>query len=282
MLHTTRQEITGYARKHALHWIEDESNANPVHKRNFLRAHVLPRLESGFPGYRTSLARTAAHAAEAAQLLDELADLNSAAAVAGERVSVAALRELGLPRARNLLRRMLARRGLAVPPSERLMEFIRQTFEVAIDRHPKLELGSSHVLQADGGFIALVSAQPKGRLFAPWHGEKLIMLPHGRLIFELAPGTGIRAAMVAAEGLSIRSREGGEHLRTDARRPNRSIKNLMQEAGIPAGLRGRWPLLVNARHLVAIPGIGVGVNWQCPPDEMGWRVEWRPDALQGE
>ena len=111
-----------------------------------------------------------------------------------------------------------------------------------------------------------------------WSGENVVTLPHGRLMFERAQGAGIRIAMIPASGLSIRSREGGERLQIAANRPRRTLKNLMQEAGVPAALRSRWPLVVHAGHVIAIPGIGVGVDWQCPPDEQGWRIEWRSIA----
>ena len=279
LLQTTRNEIVEYARRRGLHWIEDESNANPVYKRNFLRAQVLPRLEEGFSGYRTSLSRAAAHAAEAAQLLDQLADLDAAAAVDGDRVSLAALRELGALRARNLLRRILARRGLAVPPGERLAEFIRQAFEAAKDRHPALKLEGHNVLRADGGYVGLVCVPPSEPFAAAWHGENIVVLSHGSLLFKKVQGAGIRATMVPASGLIIRSRDGGERLKVAPNRPERTLKNLMQEAGVPAPLRSRWPLIVHAGRLVAVPGIGVGADWRCPPDEQGWGIEWRPGVL---
>jgi tRNA(Ile)-lysidine synthase len=276
LLQTTRKEIVEYARRRGLHWSEDESNANTTYKRNFLRAQVLPRLEEGFPGYRTSLGRAAAHAGEAVELLDQLADLDATAAVDGGRVSLAALRELGALRARNLLRRILARRGFAVPPGERLAEFIRQVFEAARDRHPALKLEGHHVLRADSGYVALDCAPPSGPFLVAWHGESVVVLPHGKLLFEQMQGAGIRVAMVPASGLIIRSREGGERLKVAANRPLRTLKNLLQEAGAPSASRSRWPLIVHAGRLVAVPGIGVGVDWQCPPGEAGWGIEWRP------
>jgi tRNA(Ile)-lysidine synthase len=274
LLQSTRKDIVEYALRHHLRWIEDESNADPAHKRNFLRAQVLPRLEDGFPGYRTSLARAAAHAADAAQLLDQLADLDAGVAVAGDRVSIAALRDLGALRAGNLLHRMLAQRGLAMPPGERLAEFIRQAFEAAKDRLPALRLDKRHVLYAEGGQIMLGCAPLRDPILTTWHGESVVLLPHGRLLFAKTQGSGIRAAMIPGSGLIIRSREGGERLKIAANRPGRTLKNLLQEAGIPAALRSRWPLIAHAGGLVAVPGIGVGVDWQCPPDETGWTFEW--------
>jgi tRNA(Ile)-lysidine synthase len=276
LLQATHKEIVEYARRHGLRWIEDESNADSAYKRNFLRAQVLPRLEEGFPGYRTSLARTAAHSAEAAELLDQLADLDAMAAVEGEHISLAALRELGASRAKNLMRRVLAQRGRAVPPGERLAEFVRQAFEARHDRHPALQLDGHHVLRADGGYVRIVCVPSTEPFLVAWRGEGVVALPHGSLLFEKTRGAGIRAALVPPAGLSIRPREGGERLKVAANRPGRTLKNLLQEAAVPAALRSRWPLITHGSRLVAVPGIGIGVDWQCPPDEQGWKIKWCP------
>ena len=54
-------------------WIEDPSNAQLRFTRNRIRHQVLPALYAAFPVMRETLARSARHAAAAAQLLDELA-----------------------------------------------------------------------------------------------------------------------------------------------------------------------------------------------------------------
>jgi tRNA(Ile)-lysidine synthase len=72
----------------------------------------------------------------------------------------------------------------------------------------------------------------------------------------------------------VRFRTGGERLRTAWNRPRRTLKNLFQEAGIPAPLRERWPLLAVDDDLIAVPGVAVGVDWQCPPGGDGWIVTW--------
>ena len=280
LLPATREAIVAYARRHRLHWIEDESNADISIRRNFLRARILPALASGFPGYRKSFARAAAHAANAADLLDELADRDAALAADGDGMSLAALREFGALRSGNLLRRMLARRGLGVPPNERLAEFLRQAFSAAIDRHPALKVDGRHTLRAEGGRILLDSAPAFEPFLAVWRGESSIVLPHGALTFSRTLGSGIRAALIPPSGLTIRPREGGERLQIAPRRPVRTLKNLLQEASIPAWARSGWPLLAQAGTLIAIPGVGVGVDWQCPPQEVGWESAWHPGTAR--
>ena len=57
--------------------------------------------------------------------------------------------------------------------------------------------------------------------------------------------------------MQVKLRAGGERLQPDARRPRRTLKNLFQEAGVPAWERERLPLLYRGDALVWAPGLGV-------------------------
>uniref|UniRef100_UPI0035567216 ATP-binding protein n=1 Tax=Pandoraea sputorum TaxID=93222 RepID=UPI0035567216 len=74
LLEVPRAALEAYARRHGLRWIEDPSNQNVQFARNLLRGQVLPLLRSRWPQAAASLARSAAHLAEAQQLLGELAE----------------------------------------------------------------------------------------------------------------------------------------------------------------------------------------------------------------
>ena len=120
LLDVERGELEAYAGEHGLRWVEDDSNEDVSYPRNFLRHKVMPVLQQRFPAYRATLARSARHFAEAAELLDELAALDAESAIQGERLSVAALRRLSSARGKNLLRYFLAARGAPIPDATRL------------------------------------------------------------------------------------------------------------------------------------------------------------------
>jgi tRNA(Ile)-lysidine synthase len=54
-------------------WVEDPTNQDPAFTRNRIRATVTPALRAAFPHYLDTFARSAAHAAQAQQVLDEVA-----------------------------------------------------------------------------------------------------------------------------------------------------------------------------------------------------------------
>lgn len=135
-----RAEVEAHARARGLAWVDDESNADTAFARNFLRHEVMPLLSARFPAAGANLGRAAAHFAETAGLLDDLAALDWAAVSAGDALRLPALRGLSPARLANLLRYRLRQLGWQVPAAARLAEFCRQLQAAGPDRHPELAL----------------------------------------------------------------------------------------------------------------------------------------------
>lgn len=140
LLDASRGEIEAWALANGLDWIDDESNADPRFSRNFIRHQVLTAVAGRFPGAEASLAQAAANFAEAALLLDDLAELDWQRVADGEAARLVELRQLSAVRLKNLLRYRLRRLGWRVPVANRLDEFVRQLLVAAPDRHPELVL----------------------------------------------------------------------------------------------------------------------------------------------
>ncbi|TMH61387.1 MAG: tRNA lysidine(34) synthetase TilS [Betaproteobacteria bacterium] len=274
LLDIPRTTLAEYASARALTWVEDESNTDRRHARNFIRGDVAPLLAARFPGYPGTLVRAARHQAEAALLANELALIDAAGAIDKAGLARARLTALPPARARNLLRWFLHEKGLRHPSEARLTEMMRQLSSAGEDAririaHDGAEIGSHR------GRVAVHAPEPP-EFERIWRGESEVSLPGGVLAFERARGAGLAAVKLERSQVTLRSRHGGERIRLAANRPTHAVKKLLQEARMPPWERENLPLIWSGDELVAVPGIGVALAFQAGPEEAGWRVEWRP------
>jgi tRNA(Ile)-lysidine synthase len=270
LLEVPREAIAAYATARQLAWVDDESNRDQTLARNFLRLRVAPLLAQRFPQWRRLLARAAAHFAEADLLLER-------SVPRAKRASVAALRALEPAAAKLQLRAFLARSGLRAPSARKLSDMLRQILGAARDTRLAIEHDGA-LLRVYRG--ALLSTPPRsaGRAEAvAWRGERRLDLPEfgGEIRFRLVRGQGIDPRVLGEGDLTVRTRNGGERLQPDARRPRRSLKNLFQENAVPAWEREQLPLLFQRDALVWVPGLGIDVKFRALPGTMGWVPEWR-------
>lgn len=150
LLDVSRAAIEAYALANHLAWIDDESNTDLSLTRNYLRHEALTALTQRFPAAEIALSQAAANFSEASGLLDELAELDWRLAGDGDTAQLSVLRELSLPRLKNLLRYRLRQLGWRVPVAARLDEFARQLQTAGPDRHPELVLPEGKMHSARG------------------------------------------------------------------------------------------------------------------------------------
>jgi tRNA(Ile)-lysidine synthase len=280
LLGAARAEIEEYARERGLAWVEDESNAEERHARNFVRRRVLPQLTQLNPAASANLARSAAHLAEAHELARALAALDAREATRAGRLSAAALARLPVTRAKNLLRWAIAEAGLAAPDASRLDEMLRQLAGARPDAGVQITLDGAQVRRyRDAIWIVAGQGAPPAGFRARWDGRRAWHLPElgGTLRFKATTGAGLAARALAGRAVEVRLRAGGERFQPDGRRPRRLLKTLLQEGGVPPWERERLPLVYCAGKLVAVPGIGVAAGARAAAGERGWALSWAPD-----
>lgn len=297
LLHLLRAQLEQYAHARDLRWIDDESNADTRYARNALRHDVLPGLAVHFPGFRDALARTAAHAAAAQRLLDELARVDLQAARGDEEGALSrdALLALDDERAANLLRYWMRTLGMPAASTARLTDALRQLREI----------GDAHTLRVDHAGQALRSY--RGQIYweagdsadppdetalvrrvesvLAWQGESVWRLPQWRGTFIFNDASADAPDAISAEALTraplvARSRCGGERMRCAPSGPSRTLKNLFQERGVPSWKRD-VPLLFAGDTLLFVPLIGVNraAVAESPQRTKARyvRIEWRED-----
>ncbi len=105
-------------------WVEDPSNADQHLTRNRIRAQVLPALSKALPAYRATFARSAAHAAQAQEVLNEVAAHDLAQVGVPPRIQ--ALQQLSRARQALVLRHWLRQHHATTPSTAQLQELLDQ------------------------------------------------------------------------------------------------------------------------------------------------------------
>ena len=131
-------------------WVEDPSNANTAYTRNHIRLALLPALARVFPQFRETFARSARHAAQAQNLLTEVAEQDMAAV--GTPPQIKALQQLSHARQANLLRHWLKVVYGVAPSTAQLVELQRQVAACTTRGHAiHIKVGAGQVRREGTG-----------------------------------------------------------------------------------------------------------------------------------
>jgi len=277
LLAFTREQLRAEADARELAWLEDPSNAEPHHDRNYLRLNVLPALRARWPAAAQHAERLAEQAADAERLLEAVASEDARSLVEPWHVPRATLEALDAPRQRNLLRYLLRATGLEVPSARKLEELRHALLEA----HPESRAhvrwpGGEGRIHREALYLGapLPPASPPGYEARLRSGEAWIG-PEGRLELEPARhGAGLPQSWVD-EGLTLRFRGGGERFRPRGRDHHHSLKHLFQEEGVVPWMRDRVPMIFRADELAAIGDLWISADVDAAPaTEPRWCVKW--------
>lgn len=124
LLRVRASDIRAWLLARGVAHVEDPTNLDQQFTRNRIRARLLPTLEATFPQFRDTFARSAMHAAQAQEVLLDVAmqDL----ALIGTPPVIKSLQRLRRPRQANLLRHWLRSTYGAVPSAAQLDELLNQ------------------------------------------------------------------------------------------------------------------------------------------------------------
>lgn len=124
LLGVSAVDIRAWLAERSAPFIEDPTNADEQFTRNRIRARLLPALEATFSHFRDTFARSAAHAAQAHEILLEVAAQDLAGV--GTPPTLPRVQALSRARQANVLRHWLLTTHRAVPSAAQLSELMDQ------------------------------------------------------------------------------------------------------------------------------------------------------------
>lgn len=149
LLQVSGQELRHWLQAQQTDWVEDPTNTSQQYTRNRIRARLLPALQDALPQFRDTFARTAAHAAQAQELMDEVAqsDMVLVANYQGQPL-IKVLQTMSRARQTNVLRYWLKSVYRVIPSNAQLTQLLNQITVCRTRGHQiHMKVGSGYVMR---------------------------------------------------------------------------------------------------------------------------------------
>lgn len=267
LLELDRRALIDYARDHDLRWLDDASNSDLRHDRNFLRHQIVPQLAQRFAPLPDRLVQAARHLASLEQLLTDNLGLGEA------ELELTSFTGVELAQQVTIVRLWLGANGIAQPAGKALENFLEQLLQPE-DRQPQLTVTGGSLRRYRGRVCFVPDLEPDTRS-RPILGVGQVVVPQGRLLIDADPdgvypagsltlrfwqATDATAAEPGVSAIFIR----GQHHR---------VKELLRTANIEPWRRSGYPLLEDEQGLLCVPGVAVRDAVERGPG--GYRFAWQ-------
>lgn len=271
-LSVSRAEIARYAQAYDLPWVEDPSNQSLRFDRNFLRHQVLPLLRDRFPAWPHTVGRTAAHCAQAANLLTQLAHLDGLPPP-DQPLALSQWRALPTSRQGNVLCAFLRQYADYLPHQAQIVTLQQQLQQADEQTHVSLQWGEWEVQQFADYLYCFARLPALCDVSQVWQGESQLSWCGGQLTARWARGKGVAVARLEAfSSVVLRLRQGGERLQVEVNATSQRVKSLWQQAHIPPWVRARAPYVWADEKLLAVANLTTSVHYRAQAEQ--WGVSW--------
>lgn len=252
-LNVSRRQILSALEAQNQPFCTDESNADPHYTRNFLRAEVLPKIETRFPGAARSCARAAAILADEDALLSGLTEdflkANACLRPPCRFVLRAPLLQLPVALQRRALRALCGE--LSFEKTEELRSALMTTGAVvnlpkdgrALVTHERLHVVGAEKPSPDTPQLAV----------SPYTGDM---------------GDGLRSQVFGKELLeraSLRFRQSGDFFIPFGQTGTKTLKEYLIDKKIDRPFRAQLPLLCIGSEVLMVFGVGASERLRASP-----------------
>lgn len=272
LLDIPRDVLHAYAQANGLDWLEDPSNADTHHDRNFLRARIMPLLRERWPHADTAFLRSAQLSADAVELLEpeDARALALSRTADPQALSVQALQAMTATRRSRVLRRWIDELALPPLPREGIAHIESDLLHARIDASATFAWRDAVIHR----WRDLLHAQRQRTPLdidwhASWDGRQPLQLPNGDTL-----------ALVGAEALpspvEVSARRGGERINLPGRTHSHSLKHVVQTLGVPPWERPQLPLLAepSGGPLTAVADLAYSAHFDAWLRDHDARLQW--------
>jgi tRNA(Ile)-lysidine synthase len=246
LLSISKQAILDYANKNHLEFIQDPSNDLINYDRNFLRNKILPELATRFGAVNQAIARSAKHYRQQQQALDYFIgqELNK---IQAEHVSGYDCLDFKLFIQYpdyiqiNLIRHWLELHHYQAPTEKKLSQILHQLTTAKPDKIPEIKWGENN---------QYVIRKFQDKIFI---NKKQALISNSN--FDLSSKF---SEIMLLNNLTIKTRIPGQKIKILNKSHSVSLKNLLQELGVPPWEREKVRLyFYEEKYLVAVEGYWV-------------------------
>lgn len=252
LLPMRRDDLRAFLLELGVNWVEDSSNLDEHHLRNYLRHQVMPLLERRSPGFQLRVARTAAlqRDEQRAWRLEEDAWLIKHASMRPPFVFLMkdALLAAGIPLQRRLLRRLCAvyHLDLEYGQLELLRAFVSShsggAMNLPLQAKAFLSQKRLHIIPDDVESMQVAWQEPE-------------RLPTGGDL-----GDGRREQVMnldALQGAAMRCAKPGDHIKPLGMTGSQPLKKYLSAKGVDRPFRAFWPVYAIGQRVLWVPGMGI-------------------------
>jgi tRNA(Ile)-lysidine synthase len=259
LLDIPKAAIIEYAQSHNLKWVEDPSNQRSSFDRNFLRNDIIPQLKQRWPSIDHTVSRSARHCADAQSLIDLQADdlLNAVFNAADESLNIGLLFSYALPEQKLVIRQWFKNLGLKMPSLDIVQQILLQVAQARKDANPVVLTQGYNIRRYRNHLFCLKPQKINLNDEFVWPKQDRQIKISDEVTYKIQESSnGIAFDVWQRARVTVKFRSGGETLQLPGRQSHQTLKNLLQEVGIPPWEREVMPLFYLDDNLAA-----VGERW---------------------
>jgi len=268
LLAVTRAQIEEYADRHALPFVQDESNDDISLDRNWWRHQLLPMLNERYPQSSQSVVKTISILQTEHRLLNDLIDPIYQEIVDKQgRLDSNKLGRQTWSIQCQLIRKWLEQHErYPLLADKQIRVLLSDVMNARVDAEPMFRWQDNEVRRHNGKLYVMPSLPEVDttQFLQNFNGASSPQLPAGQLKWQ--PGLGLKPSeyQLALYQGSLKARP--------INRPNKALKKWFQEFDIPPWQRPFWPVLLKNGEVVAVPGLFVCQGYAC---EQGWQFSFQ-------